>query len=435
MQAYIQETEVPLETEAGPVVFSSGGLFLEAEVDDLLLLLRSSGVIDQVGETSTLEFQSTGLPDIIAPITAIGSALSVEEESDSGPLITGALSGVPDGATVKVLGLVVTANGVPNDLSSGGEPVLFDISDDAQTLIGFLPPESTGGEPRTVFTLQLDDSPLGAFGFLLERPLDHVDPNASGAADTIELIVQVLVSFVDPNAVDPADSTVLSAVTQVVVVVNDSAPSAIDESAVVIEETGDLTPEEVADATILGNVLPNDNQGADGPVPSGPLVSFTYSGGTAAAGTTVTTDNGGLLTVNADGSWSYLPPVNVATDLDDGFTYTVQDFDGDSSSARQSIIVTDDATSTVPSATNASADLETKLPGGSDEDPDGVVALIGELDIDFGKDQDQVQISDIELDVVDQNGNSIALADLTSGGSPIVWFSRITKAMTSATAR
>ena len=67
VQAYIQETEVPLDTEAGPVVFSSGGLFLEAELDDLLLLLKSSGVIDQVAEFTTLEVGTSSIPDIITP--------------------------------------------------------------------------------------------------------------------------------------------------------------------------------------------------------------------------------------------------------------------------------------------------------------------------------------------------------------------------------
>ena len=347
----------------------------------------------------------------------------MEEESDGGSAIAGAIGGIGDDATVQLLGVVVTANGAPNSLTVGGETVLFDISEDGQTLTGFLPPDSDGGEPRTVFTLQLADNPLGAFSFLLERPLDHVDPNASGAADTIELALQVLVSGpgVDPGTVGDGTGSPVNAVTQILVVVNDSAPSAVDDGTVVTEETGELTSEEAAAATIFGNVLPNDGQSADSPAPGGPLVSFAFSGGVAAAGSTVTTDNGGLLTVNADGSWSYLPPVNVADDVDDGFTYTLQDFDGDSSSARQPLIVTDDSSNDLSSPTIVSADLESKLPGGSDEDPDGVVAIIGELVIDFGKDQDSVQISDIELDVVDQNGNSIALADLTSGGSPIVF--------------
>lgn len=88
------------------------------------------------------------------------------------------------------------------------------------------------------------------------------------------------------------------------------------------------------------NLLANDVLGADGGGAAIASFEFTNADGssaTASAGETVSTLFGSL-TVNADGSWSY---TTTSTPLDgsaaDGFTYTVVDSDGDSSTASQPI--------------------------------------------------------------------------------------------------
>ncbi|MGP1311182.1 MAG: Ig-like domain-containing protein, partial [Phycisphaerales bacterium] len=94
-----------------------------------------------------------------------------------------------------------------------------------------------------------------------------------------------------------------------------------------------------------GNVVANDDAGSDGPVT---VTGFSYTDETgatqtAAAGATVDTQYG-QLTVNADGSWTYVSDPSEdhsGGDLPDNFSYTIADSDGDTSSATQFITVTD----------------------------------------------------------------------------------------------
>ncbi|PKM00098.1 MAG: adhesin, partial [Gammaproteobacteria bacterium HGW-Gammaproteobacteria-9] len=87
-------------------------------------------------------------------------------------------------------------------------------------------------------------------------------------------------------------------------------------------------------ASVIGNVLSNDVSGAD--------VSATVSS------TGNQTGSYGQLTLNADGSFSYVLNTGLAVvqGLDDGeqlsetFSYTMQDADGDPSTAQLTIIIT-----------------------------------------------------------------------------------------------
>ncbi|MCR9221293.1 MAG: Ig-like domain-containing protein [Alphaproteobacteria bacterium] len=115
----------------------------------------------------------------------------------------------------------------------------------------------------------------------------------------------------------------------------DDGPDAGDGGATVAEGTN----------TIAGNVVANDDAGSDGPVT---VTGFSYTDETgatqtAAAGSTVDTQYG-QLTVNADGSWTYVSDPtedHSGGDLPDNFTYTIADSDGSTDSATQFITVTD----------------------------------------------------------------------------------------------
>ncbi|MFO1258503.1 MAG: Ig-like domain-containing protein [Gammaproteobacteria bacterium] len=131
---------------------------------------------------------------------------------------------------------------------------------------------------------------------------------------------------------------------------------------------------------ISGNVLSNDIQSADNP---NNVISFTYNGGanSAVAGQTVTTALGGLLTVNANGSWTYTSPPNVnnSTVVYDGFVYTLEDGDGDQSSAIQRIQINDGpGPDPEDDGVNPNGNLftvyEAGLSGGSGNDPDNPAA-------------------------------------------------------------
>ena len=120
--------------------------------------------------------------------------------------------------------------------------------------------------------------------------------------------------------------------------IDDDEPKAINDEAVVVKE---------GSSQITGNVLENDNLGADKPA----LVSsFSYDDDSETAlvpsgsSTTVTTALGGILTVFSNGDWEYTPPDSVDnTDgrVPDHFTYTITDDDGDADSAKQRIRISD----------------------------------------------------------------------------------------------
>ncbi|MGP1311177.1 MAG: VCBS domain-containing protein, partial [Phycisphaerales bacterium] len=97
----------------------------------------------------------------------------------------------------------------------------------------------------------------------------------------------------------------------------DDGPDASDGGATVAEGTN----------TITGNVVANDAAGSEGPVT---VQSFSYTDETgatqtAAAGSTVDTRYG-QLTVNTDGSWTYVSDPtedHSGGDLPDNFSYTI----------------------------------------------------------------------------------------------------------------
>ncbi|MBP5857588.1 cadherin-like domain-containing protein, partial [Marivibrio halodurans] len=129
---------------------------------------------------------------------------------------------------------------------------------------------------------------------------------------------------------DGTESTASQGIT-----VTDGVPVAVDDTTVTVEEGG---------AAITGDVMANDVEGPDGAT----LTSFGYTDAngqaqTANAGSTVTTANGSL-TVNGDGTWSFTPNASVDNTngaVVDGFSYTITDGDGDTSTAEQAIEITD----------------------------------------------------------------------------------------------
>ncbi|MFC6855974.1 Ig-like domain-containing protein, partial [Marivibrio halodurans] len=128
-------------------------------------------------------------------------------------------------------------------------------------------------------------------------------------------------------------------------IARDDGPDSGDGGATVAEGTN----------SVGGNVLDNDDAGADGGLE---VVSFTYTDEngdeqSASAGDTVNTQYGEL-TVNGDGTWSYTSDASEdhsGGDLPDNFTYTVSDADGSTDSATQYITVTDGVPTAVDDAT------------------------------------------------------------------------------------
>ena len=93
-------------------------------------------------------------------------------------------------------------------------------------------------------------------------------------------------------------------------------------------------------AAVAGDVLANDTLG-DAPT----TVTAADQGGSAITlGTPFATANGGSLTLNTDGTYSYTPPASGTVPpagLTEVFNYTITDSDGDPSSATLTLNVAD----------------------------------------------------------------------------------------------
>lgn len=225
--------EAALETEAAPVVKSSGSVFIEPDFDfagfEGLETLVAAGVLGEV--TTLTPFDpppNFELLDFVVLEEGLlqtpTSTLTLGEQAAAlGQPLEGALgfvAGDTVDSTVTIGSLSVMSDGAPVVLSSGGDPVQFRLQDDGQTMIGFVPAGATGPQAGAdIFALSVDAS-TGRFSFTLEAPLDHLDPNATGAADSLELSFDVI-----------AEAGGLTVTTQIAVVVLDDGPNPVDQVA------------------------------------------------------------------------------------------------------------------------------------------------------------------------------------------------------------
>ncbi|UUM74610.1 retention module-containing protein [Aeromonas hydrophila] len=134
---------------------------------------------------------------------------------------------------------------------------------------------------------------------------------------------------------------------------------------------------------------------------NGNVVTFLVQGGTTGP---MTTPLGGHLTVNADGSYSYTPPNDVAVDTQETFTYTIVDADGDTSSALLKILVLD----TTPITASV---FEDGLPAGLPGNNPALTTVAGSL-------------AHMVVDSIGVNfgvGSTAGLPALTSGGVAITY--------------
>ncbi|WP_370511042.1 DUF5801 repeats-in-toxin domain-containing protein [Aeromonas hydrophila] len=134
---------------------------------------------------------------------------------------------------------------------------------------------------------------------------------------------------------------------------------------------------------------------------NGNVVTFLVQGGTTGP---MTTPLGGHLTVNADGSYSYTPPNDVAVDTQETFTYTIVDADDDTSSALLKILVLD----TTPITASV---FEDGLPAGLPGNNPALTTVAGSL-------------AHMVVDSIGVNfgvGSTAGLPALTSGGVAITY--------------
>ncbi len=313
--------------------------------------------------------------------------------------------------------------------ANGGQAVSYTLSEDGRTISA----EAADGED--VFTLAIEGDADTGFSYLftLQGGLDH---DAGDGENTIsDLLFDVRVT----------DGDGTQATASITINIVDDVPVAVDDAAQTITEAGGEAGTDAGAA----NLLDNDQLGADG----GQIVAFTYTddqGATqiANAGQTVGTQFG-QLTVNADGTWSYESTKAAANDgaaVNDGFSYMVQDGDGDQSTAVQPIVIQDGPGPKISFGDNPDAesgfgavaedDLRTAEDTGSDATPESTT-INQVISVEFGPDgpaeEGAVVFSDATVDglealsltadgeavsfTLSEDGTTISAVD--AGGSPV----------------
>ena len=187
-------------------------------------------------------------------------------------------------------------------LTSNGVPVAVTMTGDVYT-------GTANG--KVVFTLTVKDD--GSYTYTQVGQLDHAD--GTNPNDVITLNFGFVATDADG---DKANGTIT-------VKVLDDAPLAKDDG------VQNIT------TVVNGNVLSNDSKGLD---VATPVVGVAYKGvnyTVPSSGTTTVNADHGTLVIKADGSYTYTPKGSGSDD----FTYTIQDRDGDTSSAHLVLQVQD----------------------------------------------------------------------------------------------
>ena len=355
---------------------------------------------DGDGDEATASFTVTVDDD--TPITGTAEDASVDEDdlaagndASKEPLVVGgdlAVSWGADDADNDGLGGATGDRTLTFDpalagatgLTSAGDAITYVLSGDGTELAAVA--DQGGANERTVFTVTLDDDGTGSYEFTLTGTLDHPDEGEDGA----ELTFGVVATDSDGDTID----------TDFTVTVVDDVPQAytVDASRVLDDEAqGTFTPANTSNEVIdgpfgiqipvpNGDVNPNYktvsgaagtlfSMGADGfgsIALTGPVFDVVYKddlgfaqtesvswdGGTVNADGSTTwtasgdnTPNAAVLTIGADGSYTFTMNAPVAhetaaplweenAELD--FSFTVTDGDGDTSEGALSIEVDDD---------------------------------------------------------------------------------------------
>ncbi|MEM1053502.1 MAG: Ig-like domain-containing protein, partial [Pseudomonadota bacterium] len=296
-----------------------------------------------------------------------------------------------------------------------GEPAGTNEPSDAETTTGTIAFVSPDG-PNTVL---INGTAVTAPGQTIETPLGtltivSINPDAG----TIEYSYTLGDNTTDPAVNDVFDVTIVDddgdqASATLTINIIDDAPIANDDTDEV--PAGTFEP-------ITGDVLTNDIPGADGYPVSGPVTGFANEGGTAGPGETLQGEYG-TLTINSDGTYSYVRDPNTPGGVEESFDYTIIDDDGSASSATLTIAI-GDAPPTIDFVPGDDPDGGEGGPGADDGtlvDEAGLPAREGEAagsgeiaDGDANNDSDPSETTGSTIEFTSADGiGSVAIAGVT----------------------
>ncbi|QLF92694.1 hypothetical protein HW090_05595 [Pseudomonas sp. ABC1] len=376
-------------------------------------LTDDDGDADTAKLTITIDGRTDGTPTIVpkdvngsdpSDFTQLGH-VTVHERgltgADSTHISAGSITiTTPDGLDSIVIGgePVSLAQLLALDPSDASTHVEINTPEGKLTLTGFNATTSVGGVP-TLGELQ--------FSYELKNvqntPATQADPSAGlGNSESVPLKV------IDAGGAEATGNLVITIVDDVPVARDDA--SEIDEN----------------DLSVTGNVVTGqapgdeaDTLGADGAEVTGVVSGTVQAGSHVPDGNVSTTVTGqyGSLTLNPDGSYTYTldndnPAVNALKDgktLDEVFSYTLTDDDGDQSTATLTITIngkTDGPPTIVPKDGNGSDDPATVATIGHATvqesglvDGDGSEKTTGVIDITAPDGLEKITVGGRELDL------------------------------------
>ena len=234
-----------------------------------------------------------------------GSAFAGGDASTSGTITFTAIDGI---GSVSIGGVVVTPGSLPQTVSSDatGTLVVTGYSFDPAT-----------GQGSVTYVYTLIDNRLDGDGTTLSFPLVITDADGDAATDTLEIDIV------------------------------DDAPTARADVDSVADDSGNADNPAIADGNVLTGVGGNDANGTDGVADVQGADGATVTSITGGAVGEPLAGAYGALTLNSDGSYSYVldtasQPVQglaAGETLTEIFTYTVTDGDGDTSTTTLTIII------------------------------------------------------------------------------------------------
>jgi len=339
-----------VDTEFGTVTINTDGTWAftpdPTENQGTTIDTMTYTVVDDDGKTGTADF-TVEVTDTDPSVTAPNSTLDEENLPDGSNPIPANLTVVQDLDITKdqdditdVSFDATTITGLNAlNLQSGGANITYILSNSNHTI-------TANNGTNDVFIIELGNTAdaSGAtqnYTFELLDIIDHPNANA-----------QNTVVFPFSFNLSDIDSTVSGNSFHVTII--DDIPTANPEATLTVGEGNIALSGMVA-------LMVNDVEGADGAT----LSSFTYvnESGNTVSGTLGSTMNSqyGTLTVNTDGSWTYTSDASESNEsgtdagdtndfVTDSFTYLITDADGDTSTAIQSINVTDGADPTIAPA-------------------------------------------------------------------------------------
>src|SRR5690606_18117282 len=211
----------------------------------------------------------------------------------------------------------------------------------------------------------------GSWTYMLIRPVEHDNTNATGAGDQQSEMFVVRATDADGDVTDATLN----------IYINDDGPIATDDSAV----------QSAVNAPVLINVFANDARGSDGlDLATGvKLVEGTLSGN-------------GTLVYNNDGTFTYHPAAGEEGEVT--FRYQLTDADGDTDTATVTITLWENSVPVISSDGNGGEVWESALPGGTGQVSwEGRSATSGKINVDRGID------TLAKLEVKDKDGNWITI--------------------------